>query len=185
MNLTKRSLKKRLLSLGVPLELWEKDGAKGLDDLFAELNKRECTLEGIERTFRTIIIDVLHGNERLVELKQVFNDGRIRKRALPLGTLSEKLAAGERIESGIRRVFEELGIKKLGRDFKLQPLKNKTLVGPSTSYPGLLSINSVIRFRVRLPDRAYKPEGYTEVQRKKKSIFIWRRIRKPVLRKAS
>ena len=96
---------------------------------------------------------------RLFEEKQVFEDGRIRKRNL-VSTVTEKIKAGEWPEEAVYRgLSEELGITQR---LNLTPVGTTVRQLDSPSYPGLTSRYTIHLFEATLPSGEYKPEGYME-----------------------
>ncbi len=168
----------------VPLTEWGKGKAKTLDHLLDELTKGECYFEKgndqfslirrVEGVQITVFHDTLDGRLRLNEDRQVFNDGRTRRRPSDF-SVGEKMSPGETPhQSATRALAEELGI------VETVPLVFKETieqpVSPSTSYPGLGVRHRDHTFEVILPTSAYRPEGYIEIQPDKKSYFQWHKI---------
>src|ERR1019366_3332148 len=107
----------------------------------------------------------------LKEDRQVFSDGRTRKRTMQ-ASVSEKMKSGEDPQkSAARGVEEELGFR-IKSD---QLLKQKELSydGGSQSYPGLNSRYKGHVFNCILTHNQYKPEGYIERQKDKSTYFVW------------
>ncbi len=166
----------------LPLEVWGKGGAKTLGHFQKELESGESVLTESEgkliRNIQTVAINIYYrdpvGTLLLVERKQVFVDGRIRRRNLST-SLGEKIKVGEKpSEAVIRAIAEELGIKeeiqlnKKGFEIK-QPEESRSL-------PGLMTINTLHYFDVFIQKESYKTEGYIEKQKDKTTYFIWRKI---------
>ncbi len=182
MDIPREYLEEYLGILGVPLARWGKGGVKSLDHLTEEMNKGECRINGIVRTTRTAVCRVFYERLELEEICQVFADGSIRYRKLPWGSVGEKLSMRENALSGIGRGFkEELGIILPAFHFNYKggvtlPLK------PSTSYPGLVTVNQQARFVVTMPENFFR-EQYIEHQDDKSTYFEWRS--RTFVRKAS
>jgi 8-oxo-dGTP pyrophosphatase MutT (NUDIX family) len=175
------SLRNRLEQAGISTTEWGKGEAKTLAHLVKELCEGDCSLVEENGTLiRTVIVggaDVLYetpdGTFRLKEEKQVFNDGRERRRDLG-SAVSEKMkpdeAPGEAMVRGLR---EELGIRG---DVALcyEGESGRTLESPS--YPGLTSRYVNHKFTAILRADQFRPEGYIEVQDDKSTYFVWQRV---------
>lgn len=171
----KENLKSTLIRFNIPVENWGKGKAKSIEHLQKEIDNKETTLDIINdeliRTVYVVAVAVEYNNKRLIEDKQEFNDGRVRRR----GTrrCGEKCIVGESPEeSAVRCIQEEIGIK----DVTINDFTNKEvekLERMSMSYPGLKSIYYATLFTYNMPEKFYKPEGYVEVQSDKKTYFIW------------
>lgn len=171
MSLREQHLREYLESLDVPLGLWGTGKAKTIQHLGKELRKRECTINGIVREIHTVIVDLCYEGFHLIEICQVFEDGRIRKRnCLP----GEKLRIGERPVLGFRRCLrEELGMY-IGRGYRGVHQTNADIkLEISDSYPGLLTRNVRVWFRYEIPKELYNPDGYVEWQKDKSTYFDW------------
>ncbi len=173
MEFTEQTLRSRLLSLGVHLELWGKDEAKSVEHLVEELNAGECVLDGKVRTIRPVVLDVWYLRMQLRETFQIFSDLRVRVRELKFGSVGEKLRIGEGAKAGAWRALrEELGVKNR-HDTYIDPLPGDEWEELSSSYPGLVTRNIQSRFLVRLSKTYYNPEGYVERQKDKSTHFHW------------
>jgi len=176
------ALKNRLEQAGISTAEWGKGEAKTLRHLAKELQEGDCSLvEDGSTLIRTVIVggaDVFHETSdatyRLVEEKQVFTDGRQRKRDLG-HAVSEKMKPGENpAEAMARGLREELGISgELQLHYEGE--SSKTITSPS--YPGLTSRYVNHRFTVFLGTDQFKPEGYIEVQYDKTTYFTWQRVK--------
>jgi hypothetical protein len=162
----------------IPFASWGQGHAKTLEHLLKELESGESVLEEDESgelLLKANIVDVeiFHTDRtgkrlKLVEEKQVFNDGRERKRDMP--GVAEKMKPGEKPEEAARRgILEELGINL--RDVRYHSKNEDTL--ESFSYPGLKRSSVFYRFSAELDSGEFKPEGYTEVQPDKVATFVW------------
>ena len=106
-----------LISYKIPVDEWGKGYAKTLNHLFEEIKNEECTIKEIDgylvRTIEYVGVRVLYEDNvtwLLKEDRQVFNDGRIRRRKMP-SSVSEKMKFGEDATiSASRGISEELGI---------------------------------------------------------------------------
>lgn len=153
--------------------------AKSLENLLAEIESGEAVLvEGNSRLARKVSVlgvdvftDIGGTKVRLVEDRQVFNDGRVCRRSLP-SSISEKLHQGEDVLEAVARALnEEVGI---GKFTLLTPTpRMRVEVEDSPSYPGILSEYTKYEVDVLIASSEYKAEGYMEVQSDKTTHFVW------------
>jgi hypothetical protein len=178
--LDRETLVAQLTAASIPLDQWGTGKAKTVDHLLEEVNGGEtvlsCNQDGLLREVSVAAITVTCsiGEKNLIlrEDRQVFGDGRVRRRKLET-TMGEKMQPGESpIDAARRSIREELGIQ----DDKLRVIDGGFLArGPeeSPSYPGLRSLYRFFRFSVDLPVKHYRREGYTEEQGDKTTYFVW------------
>lgn len=168
-----------LKSHGIPLEYWGVGKAKTVRHLVTEIIDRETELIAengeLKRKISVVHIDVeynLNGQKlTLVEDRQEFKDGRIRKRGLD--GVSEKMKPGENpFISSKRALLEELGLV-VEAGFEHIVTSKKTLA--SSSYPGLITDYLVHQMRINMPLSLFHSEGYREVQIDKTTYFVWRK----------
>jgi hypothetical protein len=182
--MTRPELEDYLSSAGVPLHTWGTGSAKTLDHLLKELDEGECTLtrepHGIVRRGALAMVRVLHVAADgttwwLREDRQVFRDGRVRRRDHGGASVAEKIKPGEPTDERLahRAVAEELGVRG---PFLTQVLGETFEITPSPSYPGLENQLTVHRFEVALSREQFRPEGYVEHQPDKDTFFIWERV---------
>ena len=176
------NLKIKLNKFSIPIDNWGTGKSKTIEHLFDELKNEECFLTEIDgtlvRSIEFVGVKIYHNenNERwiLKEDRQEFNDGRIRRRNMP-SSVSEKMKFGEDIlKSAIRGIKEELGV-----DISTNQLsKRKDLFydGGSVSYPGLKTKYKGHQFICELQSHQFDPSGYVEVQRDKKTYFVWHKL---------
>lgn len=175
MKNTEKDLRLYFELLGLSLEDWGKGDTKTVRHLVRELNKRECRINGVFREVHTVVLDVVHDDEKLREVCQVFTDGRIRERTFRWGSVGEKLKLqmGERPIRGLWRALkEELGLRR-DPQIVITSVGADILLAPSVSYPGLFTKNVQVRFKVSIPKHLYRPDGYFENQRDKTTYFEW------------
>ncbi len=165
----------------IPFEQWGTGSAKTLDHLLREIAEGETLLEVNEsgmlvRKVRITYVDIYciapDGKRlKLVEEKQIFKDGRERRRILD-GSIAEKLKATEAPNHDMvqRAISEELGIEV---DVPVQTRGSRETMEDSPSYPGLAMQASNYHFDIELPGEHYKPEGYIEHQKDKDTYFVW------------
>lgn len=168
----------------IPYEYWGMGSAKTLDHLVKEVLKGESVLEENEkgelvRKLAVLWVNVFHKTSSgetylLKEEKQMFKDGRERRRRLE-GSIAEKLQASEQPdESSIARALkEELNINTtIFSEAKGEDIAK----GDSASYPGLPMEMKKYHFDVEIADDEFKPEGYTENQADKDTYFVWEKV---------
>jgi len=174
-----KSLEEYLLRFGIPLEKWGKGYAKTSTHLFKEIESGECTLleerGNLLREIEFVMCEMFYHDGKnlfkLIEEKQVFNDGRTRIRDKE-SSVSEKMMIGEDpLESLIRGVEEELGII-LDKSQIEEDGVQKTEA--SQSFPGLITKYNGHNFTCFLNQDQYNPNGYIEVQKDKSTYFIWK-----------
>jgi len=163
----------------IPFVHWGKGSAKRVEDLLAEANAGEIKLDvsdgKLKRTVRSIGAILYHqdGDRQLVlhEEKQVFDDGRSRRRTLET-SLGEKILPNESVYDALARALkEELGFVD---ELKVEPGATILKTEESKSYPGLLTAYEILTSRVEIPDHLFKPEGYVVRDGDKTVYFVWR-----------
>ncbi|KKR78107.1 MAG: hypothetical protein UU23_C0003G0005 [Candidatus Curtissbacteria bacterium GW2011_GWA1_40_9] len=180
-ELTDEELEVQLRKHGIDFDKWGHGAQKTYAHLLEEIKSGETLLESKDdallRKFKVVGVDVTYTDNngksyRLREDRQVFNDGRERRRNL--GTsIAEKLKPDESADTAAHRALdEELGItveniNKRGEYHVRQP---------SESYSGLVSDYNAFIYEVKIDNDQFKPEGYIEVQQDKTSYFVWDKI---------
>src|SRR5579863_2912178 len=170
---------------GVPYEKWGTGSAKALDHLLSEVLGGETILEEtgngeLVRKVEVVGVDVRYistdGAEyQLVEDRQEFADGRVRRRMLA-SSLTEKMKPGEEpTESAQRAVEEEL---RVSGKTTMERLGTNRTAQVSPSYPGLKAQFVLHTFRTYLKPEQYQPQGYQEIQPDKTTYFAWKPIAK-------
>jgi hypothetical protein len=175
-----KSLEEYLLRFKIPLEKWGKGYAKTLIHLFKEIESGECSMSekkgNLLREIEFVMCEMFYHDGKnlfkLIEEKQVFNDGRTRIRDKE-SSVSEKMMIGEDpLESLIRGVKEELGIILDKSQIEEEGDVEKTEA--SQSFPGLITKYNGHNFTCFLNDDQYDPNGYVEIQKDKSTYFIWK-----------
>lgn len=182
----KEQLEGRLASHGVPIGRWGEGASKTFNHLLNELREGESILESQDaellRKFKVVGIEVLFKDTngktlRLREDKQVFTDGREKKRRLDV-SLAEKMKPGETPYLAAKRaILEELGISS---EIELLKRGEFHITKPSESFPGLTSDYNAFMYETTLSRNQFKSEGYQEVQPDKTTYFIWEETDKDI-----
>ena len=173
-------LTNKLKEYKVPVDYWGTGNAKTVDHLLDELKNEECEIidEGgyLVRYIEFVGIKMYYKDKNgdiyvLKEDRQVFKDGRTRRRDM-VASVAEKMKFGEDpLKSAIRGVREELDIKLSST--QLKKMRDLNYDGGSQSYPGLKTKYKGHQFTCFLNDKQYKPNGYVEVQKDKSTFFVW------------
>ncbi len=173
-------LENKLMNYSIPIQYWGTGQAKTTANLLDELDNEECVIkdEGgyLVRYIRFVGIRILYKDKNNVTLllkedKQVFKDGRVRKRDMQ-SSVSEKMRFGEDpYTSSIRGIEEELNVKiDISQLKKIRPIYYN---GSSQSYPGLKSKYVGHQFTCYLTDNQFIKNGYVEIQNDKSTFFKW------------
>lgn len=171
------ALRARLARHGIDVGRFGTGEAKRLEELSNELASSECELverDGtLVRRLAVLNIDVwteIGGHRRLVEDRQVFADGRERRRKFLPCSVSEKLHAGEDPESAVERALaEELGIIRFTRSV---PIEQGVELRRSLSFPGLPPEYVTYHTAVVIDPSEHREE-YCEQQPDKSTYFLW------------
>ena len=108
-SFNQETLEEKLLRFDIPLSEWGKGSAKNIRHLQKEIDDKETVLEErngeLIRKVSVVAVAVENNGKRLVEDRQEFSDGRVRRR----GTrrCGEKCIAGETSEQSAIRCLEE------------------------------------------------------------------------------
>lgn len=167
-----------LTSYGIDPARFGTGVAKPLNNLVNEVVKGEAEL--IDRNGQLvrrvsplaldIFADVDGKSMWLTEDRQVFSDGRERRRGLAQ-SIGEKLEPGEDPQDSVARALEEeLGITKFRQLSEIEQITQPAMESPS--YPGLMSEYTTYKTAVLIDPADYKPE-YEEKQKDKTNYFVW------------
>lgn len=181
---TLKTLKRQLESAGVDMATWGIGQAKTLAHLRKEIESGETILVANEAggLLRKVVVggaDIFYKSPegkryRLKEDRQIFKDGRERRRNLGQA-VSEKIKPGEDPEVAmIRGIQEELGI---GSEITIIKIGAEERIIDSPSYPGLQSQYILHKFQAVLTKRQFNPAGYVEDQSDKSTYFMWEEIK--------
>lgn len=177
------TLRQQLETAGIDVSEWGKGQAKTLAHLQKEIESGETVLVTGEQgeLLRKVMVggaDIYYVSPggkkyRLKEDRQVFKDGRERKRDLGQA-VSEKMKPDEDLKDAmIRGVREELGIEG---EISLTETGTDEQLLSSPSYPGLQSQYVRHRFEATLNDQQFQSEGYTEKQEDISTYFVWEEV---------
>jgi len=167
---------------GIEIERWGKGKAKTINHLINEINEGTCVLQEddnslLVRCLRVatakIYFEINETKYILKEEKQVFKDGRIRKRTND-SSLSEKINPDENPKDAIiRGIKEELGIQN---EVIITTYETTSEEMYSDSFPTLLSKYEIYSFNVHLTEEQFNIDGYIEEQEDKTTYFIWDKV---------
>ncbi len=153
--------------------------AKTLQHLLDEIESGESQLvETGGRLIRKVsvlqfdVFAIIKGRRlKLVEDRQEFLDGRVRKRRMA-HSVNEKLLPGEDAFSAVgRSLAEEIGVHRYKITSSEAVVTTETKVSPS--YPGLLTEFFLHTLRVLIPALDFNPDGYRGEQADKTTYFVW------------
>lgn len=181
---TLETLKQQLKDAGIDISKWGKGQAKTLKQLQKEIENGETILV-IDKQGKLLRKVAVGGSNifytspegkkyRLKEDKQVFKDGRERKRDLGQAVLEKMKSNEEPKDAMIRGIREELGIK--GEIYLTKTGTEEQLLS-SPSYPNLVSQYIRHKFEATLNDQQFKADGYIEEQEDKNTYFVWEEIK--------
>lgn len=175
-------LKTHLEENGIDTSKWGTGSSKTLYHLYLEIESGETIINKVgSRLIREVSFIggiIIHKKDsggwlRLKEEKQVFIDGRIRRREkMPYG-LAEKFKSGEdHKEVVIRGVKEELNIDVDNNQIKYF---NKTILHEKNSgdYPNLMSKHIGYEYLIEFNKDQFDENGYIEKQVDKSVYFKW------------
>lgn len=181
-NTLQEKLTNLLSSTEIDTSSWGKGEARTLEDFVRELEQGESVLSvnskgELLRTVSIACVDITYKDLKLIEERQVFEDGRVRIRGLS-ATVTEKILPGETPEkAALRGLDEELGIKNTDTFESIDTKESLRMESPS--YPGVKSRYIVHHFEATIDPNEYQPEGYIERNTEEglTAFFKWKRIR--------
>jgi len=165
---------------GIDTELYGTGTFKTIGHLYQEIHEGETELTDkdgqlirkVEFVGARIIYKKYDKWLRLYEEKQIFKDGRERRRTNMPYSAAEKFKSGEDPKEVIvRGVKEELDLDITKDQFTFY---NKKEIENNDDYPGIKSFHIGHEFLVVLNDDQYNPDGYIERQSDKDVYFTWR-----------
>ncbi len=165
-------------------ELYGTGTFKTIGHLYHEIEEGETELtdEGgqLVRRVQFVGARILHKKDgkwwRLYEEKQIFKDGRERRRANMPYSAAEKFKSGEDPKEVIvRGMKEELNLDITKDQFAFY---NKKEIENNDDYPGIKSFHIGYEFLVVLNDDQFLESGYIERQADKDVYFTWRPVEK-------
>lgn len=174
------ALRAVLQTAGVPYDTWGQGVAKTTEHLLDEVRSGETRLSWgpdgeLVRTVSVVWVDVFgHDNQgrrwHLREDRQVFRDGRERRRQLQT-SLGEKMLPDEDIIAATQRALvEELGVVGTSA---VEYLGSEQTVHTPISYPGLESRYDTHVVRIEITSDQFRADGYVEHQADKSTFFVW------------
>lgn len=178
-NTTINDLEALLIRYNVCVTEWGKGNAKTLRHLLDELISDESSLVTcngkIKRLVSAIGVNVFYQKDgvtyKLHEDKQVFSDGRVRKRNMK-HSVSEKMTPDEKPSlAAIRGIKEELDVQI--NWYELVDTGEEIKTRESLSYPNLQSEYVIFEYKTRFSEEHFNKDGYIEIQKDKKTYFKW------------
>jgi hypothetical protein len=169
---------------GINTELYGTGTFKTIGHLYHEIEEGETELTDEEgqlvRRVQFVGARILHKKDgkwwRLYEEKQIFKDGRERRRANMPYSAAEKFKSGEDPKEVIvRGMKEELNLDITKDQFAFY---NKKEIENNDDYPGIKSFHIGYEFLVVLNDDQFLESGYIERQADKDVYFTWRPVEK-------
>ena len=177
--MTEEQLIALLQKYQIDISRFGQEDAKTLEQLLAEIYSGESQLvEAGGRFIRKVsvlqvdVYAIIKGRRlKLVEDRQEFLDGRVRKRRMA-HSVNEKLLPGEDAFSAVGRALaEEIGVHRYKITSSEAVVTTETKVSPS--YPGLITEFFLHTLRVLVPALDFNPDGYSEKQADKTTYFVW------------
>ncbi len=179
-NISIHDLTEIMTGAGLLLDAYGIGEAKDVEDLHGEITEGEsllrlCTNGRLLREVNVVWVDVRcilsDGIAMLLkEDRQVFRDGRLRRRNLP-SSLGEKIKAGEDTQAAaVRAIHEEIGVDEI-EELRRIRVDLQQFIPPT--YPGLVTKYISTYYSAVIPEAAYRPEGYVEHQPKKDNYYVW------------
>jgi hypothetical protein len=175
---------------GVDTDLYGTGTYKTLGHLFQEMKEGETELKSengsLVRRVQFVGARILYKKDgawlRLFEEKQIFKDGRERRRTNMPYSAAEKFKSGEDPKEVIvRGMKEELNIDISTNQFTFY---NRNEISENSDYPGITSFHIGYEFLVVLDESQYLEEGYIERQKDKDVYFVWRPVSKVITESA-
>jgi hypothetical protein len=165
---------------GIDTELYGTGTFKTIGHLYQEIHEGETELteedSQLIRKVEFVGARIIYKKDdewlRLYEEKQIFKDGRERRRTNMPYSAAEKFKSGEDPKEVIvRGMKEELDLDITKDQFTFY---NKKEIENNDDYPGIKSFHIGHEFLVVLNDDQYNPDGYIERQSDKDVYFTWR-----------
>jgi hypothetical protein len=167
---------------GIDTELYGTGTFKTIGHLYHEIEEGETELTDengqLVRRVQFVGARILYKKDgkwwRLYEEKQIFKDGRERRRTNMPYSAAEKFKSGEDPKEVIvRGMKEELNLDITKDQFVFY---NKKEIENNDDYPGIKSFHIGHEFLVILNDSQFLEEGYIERQADKDVYFTWRPV---------
>lgn len=149
-------------STGIDVSQWGTNSTKTLNNLWDEYGRGEVSFQVNPpmRIVRVVIIIISRDDMILIEVEQVFHNGKRRFRNQPP---SEKIKLGEELnDAAMRCLHEELGLKPAQIDFDESHYKKEEETRESPSYPGLMTRYTMYTVELKvegLPEQTFWREN--------------------------
>lgn len=167
-----------LSQYNIDISQWNhQDGNKNIEDLWLEIQEGESQLKLIQdkivRLLRVSSIEVFFplGNHlfKLVEDKQIFFTGKVRKR--DINSITEKLKGKETpLDGAYRALEEEIGLKTT-KDLAFMGETYWEKISPS--YPDLLTLYQVFNYQIFLGEKELSQVRFSEYNREEKMLNLF------------
>ena len=163
------------LTSALPIHLYGVGIAKSFQHLCREIEEGETEIiwENSHpiRVVQFAFVEIFsHAGKTLIEDRQEFADGRIRRRGFR--GISEKLKPSEDSLDGAKRGFiEELGLNP--ESLKLEFVGMDVEEKESGSYPGLMTRYTKFHYKTEIPIEMYQEEYIEKCSDGIKTFFVW------------
>lgn len=163
------------LTSALPIHLYGEGVAKSFQHLWREIEDGETSIiwENSHpiRVVQFAFVEIFsHDGKTLVEDRQEFGDGRIRRRGFR--GISEKLKGSEDSLDGAKRgILEELGLNP--ELLSLEFVGMNTQENESSSYPGLMTRYTKFHYKTEIPAEMYQEEYIENGSDGMKTFFGW------------
>jgi hypothetical protein len=161
---------------GIDTAVWGTGIFKTIANLWNEYVQGEVCFEAAPPLRMVQVVQVLiqHDDSTLIEVEQVFRDGKHRHRNQPP---SEKVKPSEiSIDAAYRCLNEELGLNRDQVNLMVADQDREEMVADSPSYPGLPTHYTIQRIRARvtgLPDEDFWRENTAAREGDPVSRHLW------------
>ncbi|MBE9075888.1 NUDIX hydrolase [Romeria aff. gracilis LEGE 07310] len=154
-----------LESQAIDLQSWNRGGAKSVENLWQELVSGEAVIQSPPpmRIVSVVHIIIRQGAKILIEEKQEYHSGRIRRRGIPP---AEKMKPGESAAAAaIRGIEEELGVDSPEVKILKSAQQPRQATRDSQSYPGLLTQYWLYEVEAEVPGLPDEPFSTIETSK--------------------
>ncbi len=171
-------LEQLLKKYNIDTSKWcHQQGNKTIEQLLIEIKAGESTLKLVEKKLVRVVrvasmkVKFQLGDNcfQLIEDKQIFFTGKVRKRELV--TITEKIKHGEKpIEGAYRGLAEEIGLS-LNEGLMLENESRWQNISPS--YPNLISVYNVFNYSIVLGKDDLKKIRFSEYQEEEEMVNLY------------